>query len=352
MKFACRIISTLFAAATLVGCGDSKSEDRFSNIEIPAENRVNAEFRRLDKELAKINYANSESECSSLKNGYASTDSLDRNFLDIYTEAILGIGSVENMETRSLLQKFTQTKPYSEFFHAADSVFANMSVEKQELDHAFSLLRTHLKGLNVPKEYVGLISGFYSNVICTRTRLGFSLEYYLGSDYRNYKYVDGLYEYMIRNYRREKLTSDGVFCWLSTEYELNESAPTLLQKMIYLGKLVYLTSVALPNQELNNILGFSAEQYEWCCANEAEMWRYMAEYKHLFSTDRLTVGKYCDPAPSTSFFPQESPGRSALFIGYKIIQSYLDSNKNLTLEDLMNNNNASEILEKSGYNPK
>jgi hypothetical protein len=351
MKFAVRLTSSIFAAAALVGCG-SRSEDRFSKVAIPDENRVDVEFRRLDKELTGMNYANSASEFAKLKDAYAAEDSSDMNFLDIYTEAVLNIGNVDQMETRNIIQKFATGKPYCEFFQDADSVFPDMSAEKHELDNAFSILKTNLPDINVPKQYVAIVSGFYSNVLCTKSRLGFSLEYYLGANYANYKYVDGLYDYMICNYRRKKLVSDGVFCWLSTEYEFKESAPTLLQKIIYLGKIVYLTSVALPNQDMHTILGYTPDQYEWCCQNEAQMWHYMAEYKHLFSTDRLTVGKYCDPAPSTSFFPQDSPGRSGLFVGYKIIEAYLNANTNVTLQDLMQNNDASEILEMSGYNPK
>jgi hypothetical protein len=351
MKFAVRLISSIFAATTLVGCG-SRSEDRFSKVAIPEENRVDVEFRRLDKELTGLNYANSASEFAKLKDVYAANDSSDMNFLDIYTEAVLNIGNVDQMETRNIIQKFATGKPYCEFFQDADSVFPDMSAEKQELDNAFSILKTNLPDMNVPKQYVAIVSGFYSNVLCTKSSLGFSLEYYLGANYPNYKYVDGLYDYMICNYRREKLVSDGVFCWLSTEYEFKESAPTLLQKIIYLGKLVYLTSVSLPNEDLHTILGYTPDQYEWCCQNEAQMWHYMAEYKHLFNTDRLTVGKYCDPAPSTAFFPQDSPGRSGLFVGYNIVKAYLDANTNVTLQELMNNNDASEILEMSGYNPK
>ena len=351
MKFAVRLISSIFTAATLVSCG-SRSEDRFSKVAIPEENRVDVEFRRLDKELTGLNYANSASEFAKLKDVYAANDSSDMNFLDIYTEAVLNIGNVDQMETRNIIQKFATGKPYCEFFQDADSVFPDMSAEKQELDNAFSILKTNLPDMNVPKQYVAIVSGFYSNVLCTKSRLGFSLEYYLGANYPNYKYVDGLYDYMICNYRREKLVSDGVFCWLSTEYEFKESAPTLLQKIIYLGKLVYLTSVSLPNEDLHTILGYTPDQYEWCCQNEAQMWHYMAENKHLFNTDRLTVGKYCDPAPSTAFFPQDSPGRSGLFVGYNIVKAYLDANTNVTLQELMNNNDASEILEMSGYNPK
>lgn len=356
MKFAGRriiskISAAIFAASTLVGCG-SKSEDRFSKVAIPAENRVDVEFRRLDKELTGMNYAQSASEFAKLKEAYAAHDTTDQNFLDIYTEAVLNIGDVEQMETRNVLQKFATGKPYCEFFQDADSVFPDVAKEKRELDNAFSILKTHLPEMNVPQQYVGFISGFYSNVLCTKTRLGFSLEYYLGSQYPNYKYVDGLYDYMVVNYRREKLVSDGVFCWLTTEYEFKEPAPTLLQKIVYLGKLMYLTSVALPEQDMHTILGYTKDQYEWCCQNEAQMWHYMAEYKHLFSTDRLTVGKYCDPAPSTAFFPQDSPGRSGLFVGYKIVESYLEANKEITLQQLMKINDASEILEMSGYNPK
>ena len=122
--------------------------------------------------------------------------------------------------------------------------------------------------------------------------------------------------------------------------------------MIYLGKIVYLTSVSLPNQDLQNILGYTRGQYDFCENNEAQMWHYIAEQKHLFSTDRLTVSKYCDPAPSTAYFPQSSPGRSGLFIGYKIVESYLENNKDVTLEQLMEDNDSQMILEKSGYNPR
>ena len=96
MKFAVRLISSIFAAAALVGCG-SRSEDRFSKVAIPDENRVDVEFRRLDKELTGMNYANSASEFAKLKDAYAAEDSSDMNFLDIYTEAVLNIGNVDQM---------------------------------------------------------------------------------------------------------------------------------------------------------------------------------------------------------------------------------------------------------------
>ena len=226
----CRLIFLFLACSALLGCG-TKSETRFSNVEVPEENRVEAELRRLDKELTGMDYSKSAEEFSKLRNSYASADSvLDRNFLDIYTEAVLRVGSVEQIETRDIVRRFANDKPYGDFFNDADSVFPDMTSEKAELNQAFSILKCHLPKLNVPKEYVALISGFYSNVLCTNTRLGFSLEYYLGDNYPNYKYVDGLYDYMVVNYRREKLVSDGIFCWLSTEYELKEPDPTLLQK--------------------------------------------------------------------------------------------------------------------------
>ena len=97
MKFAVRLISSIFAAAALVGCG-SRSEDRFSKVAIPDENRVDVEFRRLDRELTGLNYASSASEFAKLKDAYAAEDSSDMNFLDIYTEAVLNIGNVDQME--------------------------------------------------------------------------------------------------------------------------------------------------------------------------------------------------------------------------------------------------------------
>jgi len=65
----------------------------------------------------------------------------------------------------------------------------------------------------------------------------------------------------------------------------------------------------------------------------------------------LLTAKYINPAPFTSYFPEESPGRTGIWLGWQIIRSYMDKNQDITLPQLMDNFDVQGILEKSGYRP-
>ena len=54
-------------------------------------------------------------------------------------------------------------------------------------------------------------------------------------------------------------------------------------------------------------------------------------------------------APFTAPVSQDSPGRLGEWIGLRIVKSFMNKNKNVTLPELMQMNNYQEILEKSGY---
>ncbi|MBP5473263.1 MAG: gliding motility lipoprotein GldB, partial [Bacteroidales bacterium] len=61
-------------------------------------------------------------------------------------------------------------------------------------------------------------------------------------------------------------------------------------------------------------------------------WTYLMEHNLLFNTDQFTIRKLVGEAPFTSFFTTESPGRAATWIGFRIIESFMRHNKNVSLE--------------------
>ena len=81
------------------------------------------------------------------------------------------------------------------------------------------------------------------------------------------------------------------------------------------------------------------------------MWTYLLEYKLLFSTDYMIIRKLVFPAPFTSYFPKESPGRAVVWLGYKIIEAYMDENQTVTLPQLMEATDYQLILRKSKFKP-
>ncbi|HNW57071.1 MAG TPA: hypothetical protein PKM69_04815, partial [Bacteroidales bacterium] len=86
--------------------------------------------------------------------------------------------------------------------------------------------------------------------------------------------------------------------------------------------------------------------------NESQMWQYLIENDLLFKTDQFMIRKLTGEAPFTSYFTNESPGKAAVWIGFRIVESYMMKNPGITLEDLMKNTDVSGILEKAKYSPQ
>jgi hypothetical protein len=78
----------------------------------------------------------------------------------------------------------------------------------------------------------------------------------------------------------------------------------------------------------------------------------MVENDLFFKTDHFTIRKLVGDAPFTSYFTNESPGRAAVWLGFRIIESYMNKNKGTSLESIMKDINVQEILEKARYNPQ
>ena len=59
-----------------------------------------------------------------------------------------------------------------------------------------------------------------------------------------------------------------------------------------------------------------------------------------------------DYSPFAKGMPQESPGRIAYYVGYKIFKKYAQKHKNKTLFELITETDENKILSESKYRPK
>ena len=57
-------------------------------------------------------------------------------------------------------------------------------------------------------------------------------------------------------------------------------------------------------------------------------------------------------SPFAKGMPRESPGRIGCFVGYKIVNNYMDKNPSIDIDELMKDIDAQLILKKSKYKPK
>jgi hypothetical protein len=324
-------------ALFIFSCG---KKNRFSDIDLSNSPVQPVEIQRFDIDFFKTDTNNVARSLAGLREKYG-------NFTDLYLTGIIGnLFTNENEVTREFL-----THPaYRKFYSDVETTFTDVTDLEKDLTTAFSYIKHYFPDIEIPQVYTH-VSGFGDIIVVTDSILSISLDYYLGSDYQNYQYVDGIHSYMTQNMYRKKIPSDAIFWWLTTEFPDFIEVPQLLDNIIYYGKIMYLTEVAFPKEKKETLMGYTTKQWDWVKANEAQMWNYIMENKHLFSTETLVTAKYINPAPFTSFFPNDSPGRTGIWIGWQIIRSYMDKNKDVTLPELMNNHDAQNILEKSGYRP-
>jgi gliding motility-associated lipoprotein GldB len=176
------------------------------------------------------------------------------------------------------------------------------------------------------------------------------LSVYLG---KGNKIYEGLPKYQVQGFERSQILPDVV-----TSFSNGKIKPvtdrTLLSMMIYYGKELYIKDLLLPGTPDHEKIAYTPQQLEWCKANEEYMWRYFIEENILYDTDSKLGPRFINPAPFSKFYLEvdnESPGRTGQWIGWQIVRSYMENNKNVTLQELLAKD-AKEIFDKSKYKPK
>jgi hypothetical protein len=91
---------------------------------------------------------------------------------------------------------------------------------------------------------------------------------------------------------------------------------------------------------------------KFCRDNESQMWQYLVEHNLLFNTEQFTIRKLTGEAPFTGYFGKESPGRAAVWLGFRIVESYMIKNPSAKMEDMIKNTDIQGILEKAKYSPQ
>ncbi len=128
---------------------------------------------------------------------------------------------------------------------------------------------------------------------------------------------------------------------------------TLLNKMIYYGKILYLTRAFVPQVPDSILLGYSATKMKWAEENEANIWLYFLDNKLLYSTDPKLDTRFLDLSPFSKFYAgidNQSPGMIGRYLGYRIVQAYM--RRTHTPVQALARKPADEIFRQSKYKPE
>jgi len=305
------------------------------------ENRVTVKIHRFDKDLLTLDTTN-------LKTGVKKLYSKYPDFLPEFVYNVLDTTATDTNAVSNEFYKFLTDKTFTQVNKKTLQTFDDVSDLEKKISDAFTYIHFYFPEVKLPEIYF-YVSGFNRAIMMNDKFIAVGTDLYLGSDYPAYK--DYTYEYMLFNMRRECVATDLVSATLFRMFVMNSSEYRLLDNMLFRGKVMYLLSVFMPNEKPEDIMGYRDEQWKWTKKNEKEIWATIIDQKHLFSTDLQLIRKYMNDAPFTAPVSQESPGRLGTWIGWQIVESYMNKNTKVSLTDLMKDSNYQKILEKSGYRP-
>jgi len=271
------------------------------------------------------------------------------NILPLFSSEIITIGYPEDEGFTDRLNSFVTDSLILEVKGEADAAIDRNKI-KEELHEAFRYFSYYFPDKVVPEVFT-CISGFNQSIIMTDSLMGIGLDKYMGRDCDYYPRL-GIPQYQRINMHPDKIVSDAMYAWSTTVFPFSGYGPQLIDRMIYEGKMLYLLDATLPDTPDTLKIGYTQKQLDFCKMKENAMWTYLAEYKMLFSSERMDIKRYVDDSPYTSSFTAESPGRTGAWLGWQIVKAFMKKHSEVTIPELMEEKDCKKILNLSGYQPE
>ena len=303
-------------------------------VEIPDNKKVEIKIHRYEKVLMTVDANNLKKELAKYKAEYML-------FLD---------GNLEDSLNLVKIYNFISDPTLHEIYDDLIKVYPETNGLEKKLSDAFTHLKYYFPEKPTPKVYSYLSYLDYDNrIIYLDTVMAVALDMYLGKDYKMYSSVK-IPAYASFRLDSNYIASDCMKTIAKQMIIFDPNDKTLLENMIYMGKILYFADAILPETADEYKIGYTVAQLDWMKKNEANIWAFFIQNNLLYNADYYKIRTFITEAPSTKGF-KDSPPRFAEWIGWQIVKSFMDNNKNVSIKDLLHENDAQKILKASKYKP-
>ena len=335
-----KFIVFLFISFMFFGC-KSKSDYHINLHHIDLQIEIN----RFDRELCLLNKINYESQLQEIAEKYP-------GMFRVFVEQLARAGKIEDSVYVDRLHTFFFDKYTQELYSDCQLKFSKLDKIEEDIENAYKHIHYYYPDQEIP-EFYSIISNFGVAAASFEHIIMFSLDYYLGADYH---YYDDLFpKYKSNRFREEYICSDIMKVQFGEIYPEEEySGNTLLSNMIYLGKKLFFMELMLPETADSIKVGYRKEELKWCEKNEGKIWNQILLSNVLYETQTLKISRYIDDGPFTNAYgiPSDSPARLGEWLGWQIVQKYIETKKIKNYIELFEEKDAQKILMESGYKPK
>jgi hypothetical protein len=249
---------------------------------------------------------------------------------------------------------FTSNNSIRGLYDSVEQKYVNIGDLETGFTDAYKHIRYYFPEVPLPK-VTTMITEFGYGVITSDTNvLAIGLDMFMGDKYPYYDNF-GIPEYIQRKLERQYIVPNGVTALGNLYFGADEFKPgrPLLEAMVEKGKRMYFLSRILPEVPDSILIGYTAEQLAWCKESEYAIWQFMNEKDLLYTDKYMEQKRYLMDGPTTNGMPAESPGNIGTWIGWKIVNKYMEeAGDKVSLKQLMTEIDNKTILAKANYRPK
>ena len=303
--------------------------------------KLDLKVNRFEQSLFAINKDNDEDFLLKLEENFGT-------FNEVFASQIMQSTNVTDEQYLQDLLAFTQHKDMREAYDSVALLFSDFTDFKQELGFAFWHFSDYFPSFPIP-EITTFFGGFNYGVVTYDDNIAIGLENFLGENSKYYQLL-GNPEYLRFQKQKKFICSNVMEVWLNEYFQQYLGGRDLLSQLIYKGKIMYCIDKMLPELLIEDKFRFTNEQMNWVVENEASIWQYIVHEDLLFSKDEQQFRTFVDYAPFAKGMPPQAPGRVAYYIGYKMVNEYMDNNE-IDVEELMYLTDSRKFLQQSKYKP-
>ena len=305
------------------------------------DEKLDLKVNRFEQTLFAIHEDNIEDVSVELEENFGT-------FNEIFASQIMQSTNITDEQYLQDLLALTKHKDMREAYDSVALLFTDFTAFEQELELAFWQFSDYFPSFPIP-EITTFFGGFNYGVVTYDDNIAIGLENFLGENSKYYQLLANP-EYLRFQKQKKFISSNVMEVWLNEYFQQYLGGRDLLSQLIYKGKIMYCIDKMLPELLIEDKFRFTNEQMNWVEENEASIWQYIVHEDLLFSKDEQKFRTFVDYAPFAKGMPPQAPGRVAYYIGYKMVNEYMDNNE-IDVEELMYLTDSRKFLQQSKYKP-
>lgn len=273
-----------------------------------------------------------------------------------YMRYMLEAGNpLDTAQLASALTQVISTDDFKALKASVYEVYPDMATQEAGLTDAFRHLKYYFPALDIPR-VIAFFSGFAVQTPIGADYVGIGLDMFLGADSKFYPALRGSIPiYLSRRFTPENIVPRVTESYIREElYPQDQLDVSLLQHMVYHGKVLYVMDRVMPGIADSLKMGYTDQQWEWANRFEHDIWAWFLQENLLYESDYNRIQKYLSEAPFTPELGEqnESAPKLGVFIGWNIVRRYMERHSETTLKELLEIKDAQMVLDGSRYRGK